>query len=258
MPEHSDGIAEELDRQLQITLSTAAVIARRGLAQRQHTLEQAKRESEQAARAAREQIETDGDSRPRSCSRCSTRPGGRRQRRRRSLACGSTQTAGETPPVATSLSRPSIEPPTGSTMSSETGSGSTPPNCKLSPPSRNSRPIKTEPPNSVPGPRCRHPDSTPPTGASSCEPGWPPPACPRARSTPAPWPTSGRATSPPGPSLRPRTLRTDQGPGRPTPAAATVANSAWRGSRRSRLRRRSPVGPARRRRRFVQWRPQDR
>ncbi len=59
MSEHSDGIAEELDRQLQITLSTAAVIARRGLTRRQHTLEQAKCESEQAARAAREQTETE-------------------------------------------------------------------------------------------------------------------------------------------------------------------------------------------------------
>ncbi len=59
MPEHSDGIAEELERQLQITLSTAAVIARRGLAQRQRTLEQAQRDSEQAASAAREQIETE-------------------------------------------------------------------------------------------------------------------------------------------------------------------------------------------------------
>jgi hypothetical protein len=59
VPEHSDGIAEELERQLQIILSPAAVIARRGLAQRQHTLEQAQRESEQAARAARGQIETE-------------------------------------------------------------------------------------------------------------------------------------------------------------------------------------------------------
>ena len=59
MPEHSDGIAEELERQLQITLSTAAVIARRGLAQRQRTLEQAQRDSEQAASAAREQIKTE-------------------------------------------------------------------------------------------------------------------------------------------------------------------------------------------------------
>ena len=59
MPEHSDGIAEELERQLQITLSTAAVIARRGLARRQHTLEQAQQESDRAARAAGEQIETE-------------------------------------------------------------------------------------------------------------------------------------------------------------------------------------------------------
>ena len=58
MPEQSDGIAEELERQLQITLSTAAVIARRGLAHRRHALEQAQRDSEQAASAAREQIKT--------------------------------------------------------------------------------------------------------------------------------------------------------------------------------------------------------
>ena len=59
MPEHSDGIAEELERQLQITLSTAAVIARRGLARRHRTLEQAQRDSEQAASAAREQIKAE-------------------------------------------------------------------------------------------------------------------------------------------------------------------------------------------------------
>ena len=57
MHEPSDGIAEEVERQLQLALATAAVAARRAIAARQHTIEQAQRESEQAARAMRAKID---------------------------------------------------------------------------------------------------------------------------------------------------------------------------------------------------------
>jgi hypothetical protein len=59
MQEPSDGIAEELERQLQLTLAAAAVIARRAIATREHAIQQAKRESEQAARAAQARIDAE-------------------------------------------------------------------------------------------------------------------------------------------------------------------------------------------------------
>lgn len=59
MHEPSDGIAEEVERQLQLTLATAAIAARRAIAARQHTVEQARHESEQAARAAQAGIDAE-------------------------------------------------------------------------------------------------------------------------------------------------------------------------------------------------------
>jgi hypothetical protein len=59
MPEPSDGIAEEVERQLQLALATAAVAARRAIAARQHATEQAQRESEQAARQVKAQIDAE-------------------------------------------------------------------------------------------------------------------------------------------------------------------------------------------------------
>ncbi len=59
MQEPSDGIAEELERQLQLTLAAAAVIAGRAIAAREQALQQAKRESEQAARAAQARIDAE-------------------------------------------------------------------------------------------------------------------------------------------------------------------------------------------------------
>lgn len=57
MHEPSDGIAEEVERQLQLALAAAAIAARRASAARQHAVEQAQRESAQRAHAVRAQIE---------------------------------------------------------------------------------------------------------------------------------------------------------------------------------------------------------
>jgi hypothetical protein len=54
MHEPSDGIAEEVERQLQLAL---AIAARRAVAARQHAIERAGRDGEQAARAVKTQIE---------------------------------------------------------------------------------------------------------------------------------------------------------------------------------------------------------
>ena len=59
MHEPSDGIAEELERQLQLTLATAAIAARRAIAAREHTIQQAQRDSEQAAQAAQTRIDAE-------------------------------------------------------------------------------------------------------------------------------------------------------------------------------------------------------
>ena len=56
MHEPSDGVAEEVERQLQLTLAAAAIAARRAIAARQKAIEQARHESEQAARAAQARI----------------------------------------------------------------------------------------------------------------------------------------------------------------------------------------------------------
>jgi hypothetical protein len=59
MHEPSDGIAEEVERQLQLALATAAIAARRAIAARQHAIEQAQRDSEQAARTINARIEAE-------------------------------------------------------------------------------------------------------------------------------------------------------------------------------------------------------
>ena len=56
MHEPSDGIAEELERQLQLLLATAAIAARRATAARERAIEQAARDSEQATRAVTARI----------------------------------------------------------------------------------------------------------------------------------------------------------------------------------------------------------
>lgn len=58
MNEPSDGIAEEVERQLQLALA-AAIAARRAIAARQHAIEQARHQSEQAAQAMRKQIDAE-------------------------------------------------------------------------------------------------------------------------------------------------------------------------------------------------------
>ncbi len=59
MQEPSDGIAEELERQLQLVLATATVAARRAIATRQHAIEQAQRDSEQTTQAVKAQIDAE-------------------------------------------------------------------------------------------------------------------------------------------------------------------------------------------------------
>ena len=59
MQEPSDGIAEEVERQLQLALAAATVAARRANATRRHTIEQAQRDSAQRTQAVRAQIEAE-------------------------------------------------------------------------------------------------------------------------------------------------------------------------------------------------------
>ena len=59
MQEPSDGIAEEVERQLQLALAAAAVAARRAIATRQHAIEQAQRDSAERARALKAQIDAE-------------------------------------------------------------------------------------------------------------------------------------------------------------------------------------------------------
>jgi hypothetical protein len=59
MQEPSDGIAEELERQLQLALAAAAIAARRVIAARQQPIEQAARDSKQARQATKAQIDAD-------------------------------------------------------------------------------------------------------------------------------------------------------------------------------------------------------
>jgi len=59
MQEPSDGIAEEVERQLQLVLAAAAIVARRAIATRQQAIEQAQRDSEQATRAVKAQIDAE-------------------------------------------------------------------------------------------------------------------------------------------------------------------------------------------------------
>ena len=59
MHEPSDGIAEEVERQLQLALAAAAIAARRAIATRQHAIEQAQRDSAQHAQALKAQIDAE-------------------------------------------------------------------------------------------------------------------------------------------------------------------------------------------------------
>jgi hypothetical protein len=59
MHEPSDGVAEEVERQLQLTLAAVAIAARRAVARRQRAIEQARHESEQAGRAAQTRIDAE-------------------------------------------------------------------------------------------------------------------------------------------------------------------------------------------------------
>jgi hypothetical protein len=59
MHEPSDGIAEEVERQLQLALAAATIAARHAIATRQRQVEQAQRESAQHAQAAKAQIDAE-------------------------------------------------------------------------------------------------------------------------------------------------------------------------------------------------------
>jgi hypothetical protein len=59
MQEPSDGIAEELERQLQLALAAAAIAARRAIAAREQAIQQSRRESDQAARAAQARVDAE-------------------------------------------------------------------------------------------------------------------------------------------------------------------------------------------------------
>jgi hypothetical protein len=59
MHEPSDGIAEEVERQLQLALAAATIAARRAVAARQDAMKQAGHDSEQAARTVKAQIDAE-------------------------------------------------------------------------------------------------------------------------------------------------------------------------------------------------------
>jgi hypothetical protein len=59
MHEPSDGIAEEVERQLQLALAAAAIAARHAIATRQHQIQQAQRESAQHAHALTARIDAE-------------------------------------------------------------------------------------------------------------------------------------------------------------------------------------------------------
>jgi hypothetical protein len=59
MHEPSDGIAEEVERQLQLALAAATIAARRAIVARQHAIEQAQRDSAQNAQAVKIQIDAE-------------------------------------------------------------------------------------------------------------------------------------------------------------------------------------------------------
>lgn len=59
MHEPSGGIAEEVERQLQLALAAAAIAARRACTVRQHAIEQAQAQSAASAQAVRAQIEAE-------------------------------------------------------------------------------------------------------------------------------------------------------------------------------------------------------
>jgi hypothetical protein len=59
MHEPSDGIAEEVERELQLALAAAAIAARRAIAARGQALEEARRDSDEAARAAQARIDAE-------------------------------------------------------------------------------------------------------------------------------------------------------------------------------------------------------
>jgi hypothetical protein len=59
MQEPSDGIAEEVERQMQLSLAAAAIAARRATATRQHHVDQARRDSAQHAHALTAQIDAE-------------------------------------------------------------------------------------------------------------------------------------------------------------------------------------------------------
>jgi hypothetical protein len=59
MQEPSEGIAEEVERQLQLALAAAAVAARRAIATRQQAIEQAQRDGAERARALKAQIDAE-------------------------------------------------------------------------------------------------------------------------------------------------------------------------------------------------------
>jgi hypothetical protein len=59
MQEPSDGIAEEVERQLQLALAAATVVARRVIATRQQAIEQAQRDGADRARALKARIDAE-------------------------------------------------------------------------------------------------------------------------------------------------------------------------------------------------------
>ena len=170
---------------------------------------------------------------------------------------GASKPLARTRRPASSLRRPLIKPPTGSTRARENEPDSTPPSCRPWPPSRSSRPNIRRQPISRPERRDQHRGSTAPSGASSCE----------ARLAAAGLPDSAidartladiAQAHEPGhrPSLRPRIPPTEprSQPSRPPPQPSPAARGALgtaadgdpdSGDRQPRPRPTRPASPAR-------------
>ena len=104
MHEPSDGIAEEVERQLQLALAAAAIAARRAIAARQHAIEQAQTRERTGRPSGASPDRRRAAARGRApAAGVRSRLVGDRRARRTSRTCGRRPTAGATPtaPAAT-------------------------------------------------------------------------------------------------------------------------------------------------------------
>ena len=239
MHEPSDGIAEEVERQLQLALAAAAVAARHAIAARQHQIEQAQRDSEQAARQVKDQIDAE-----RVLATARLRPvfdpgwweTADAARRRRHVAGGQqlARSRSGRDPADDLRSRRRPDPPGGPrSLGPRPDPDLDPrrrPGARARAPGddRRTRPRPTSQQTSKRSSATRlcHVASMIRNGESSSARGSWPPACPSRRSRRARSPTSDKPARPPRPRTLPRPPRPDRGPQSDVAPAAIYAASA--------------------------------